>query len=515
MQPKFASFLTLIILSLTFITCKKDKENPPTEIHVATIEISASSLSIGVGDTLKLNAIAKDASGNVLRGKNFTWTSSDVSVAVVDKGVVIGKKEGNATVSASTETKSGTIQIIIEKAISIPHNFVLIKFGSDVPEISQNKVIGFYSALGYAKRDTNAILPLIKDKEENLIFALDNQSNIILMSLVSGTKAQIDAASTALALVRFALNQAGTGDLKPSQLNQSIRSTLSFSQLQNVLQQNLISGSALFDDPNMVLKVVDVAKEVLIASKGLVEGRPAKRDPSEKHDIINTIWKGENLWFQDVTGSDIKLFNDTRLDWIVTSRNESGTIIDEKTLPWLPFKLFEFITALNPPTETNLTVVKPSLTGSFSLTLRQNTVTRGKHSIYLMQNLGLSLLAWVTAPGSGVDKQIECSGQFAQAVLNEKLPGLLTKADASAAKAYFFENLKKIDYEWTYQTLSKCDIPMPKDVKELSSILENWFFCGKNFNLHLLLGQQLSLDIRHLNTGIIHIPKIFARIMVK
>jgi uncharacterized protein YjdB len=57
---------------------------------------------VGVGNTQQLGATARDASGNVLDGVTFTWTSDNLSVATVDgTGKVTAVAAGTATITAN------------------------------------------------------------------------------------------------------------------------------------------------------------------------------------------------------------------------------------------------------------------------------------------------------------------------------------------------------------------------------------------------------------------------------
>jgi IPT/TIG domain/Bacterial Ig-like domain (group 2) len=83
----------------------------------STVEVSAGSASLEVGETIKLTAIAKDKDGNLLSGKTFAWTSSNVAVAaVLPDGSVTGQTVGSATIFASVDGKSGSVQLNVTPA---------------------------------------------------------------------------------------------------------------------------------------------------------------------------------------------------------------------------------------------------------------------------------------------------------------------------------------------------------------------------------------------------------------
>ena len=84
---------------------------------VATVTVTPSTASVIVGQTTTLAATTKDASGNVLTGRTITWTTSNALVATVSaSGVVTGVAAGTATITATSEGKSGTATVTVTLA---------------------------------------------------------------------------------------------------------------------------------------------------------------------------------------------------------------------------------------------------------------------------------------------------------------------------------------------------------------------------------------------------------------
>jgi uncharacterized protein YjdB len=81
---------------------------------VATVTVSPASASVAVGSTVQLTATTKDVNGNVLTGRTITWSSSATSIASVNgTGLVTGMAAGSATITATSEGKSGTSGISV------------------------------------------------------------------------------------------------------------------------------------------------------------------------------------------------------------------------------------------------------------------------------------------------------------------------------------------------------------------------------------------------------------------
>ena len=82
---------------------------------VASVSIAPASASLGVGDTLRLQATVRDANGIVLTGRNVVWSSTAATVASVNAlGLVTGDASGTATISATVDGRSGSATITVE-----------------------------------------------------------------------------------------------------------------------------------------------------------------------------------------------------------------------------------------------------------------------------------------------------------------------------------------------------------------------------------------------------------------
>ncbi len=81
---------------------------------VATVTVSPASASVAVGSTVQLTATTKDANGNVLTGRVITWSSNATAIASVNgTGLVSGIAAGSATITATSEGKSGSSAITV------------------------------------------------------------------------------------------------------------------------------------------------------------------------------------------------------------------------------------------------------------------------------------------------------------------------------------------------------------------------------------------------------------------
>jgi uncharacterized protein YjdB len=84
------------------------------QVPVATVTVSPASGSVATGSTLQLSATTRDAAGNVLTGRTVIWSSSATGIATVSSsGLVTGVAAGSATITATSEGKSGSSAITV------------------------------------------------------------------------------------------------------------------------------------------------------------------------------------------------------------------------------------------------------------------------------------------------------------------------------------------------------------------------------------------------------------------
>ena len=86
---------------------------PPGPVNAVTV--SPTTATVNVGATTTLTATARDANGTIVTGAAITWTTSNAGVATVSSGgVVTGVAVGNATITATSNGKTGTATITVQ-----------------------------------------------------------------------------------------------------------------------------------------------------------------------------------------------------------------------------------------------------------------------------------------------------------------------------------------------------------------------------------------------------------------
>ncbi len=92
-----------------------------TTVPVASVDVTPATATIALNSTVQLIATVKDANGNPIGGATVTWTSGTPSVANVSAhGSVVGLSPGNATISATSQDKTGTAVVTVQPSSGPP-----------------------------------------------------------------------------------------------------------------------------------------------------------------------------------------------------------------------------------------------------------------------------------------------------------------------------------------------------------------------------------------------------------
>ncbi len=87
-----------------------------TPVPVGSVVLSPPTPGIRVTATLTLTPTVKDTNGTIVTDRVIAWTSSSAAVATVTSaGVVTGVAPGTATITATSEGKSGTATVTVTK----------------------------------------------------------------------------------------------------------------------------------------------------------------------------------------------------------------------------------------------------------------------------------------------------------------------------------------------------------------------------------------------------------------
>ena len=102
-----------LIGGLALSACDGTTDPPPVASVVVT---PGATTLLSLGETVQLTASARDASGNAVSGKSFTWTSSDQAIATVSgTGLVTAVTNGSVTITATADGFNGTATVLVDQ----------------------------------------------------------------------------------------------------------------------------------------------------------------------------------------------------------------------------------------------------------------------------------------------------------------------------------------------------------------------------------------------------------------
>src|SRR5205809_192716 len=106
--------LACALLTVLAGGCSTNPTSPSRPTPVAAVGVSPASASVEAGSTVQLTATPKDANGTALHGRAVTWSSDATAFATVNgSGLVTGVAAGPATITATSEGKTGTSAITV------------------------------------------------------------------------------------------------------------------------------------------------------------------------------------------------------------------------------------------------------------------------------------------------------------------------------------------------------------------------------------------------------------------
>ncbi len=108
-----------------------------TPAPVSSVTVSPATQTIVDGNSASYTATLKDAQGNVLTGRTIAWSSSDITVATVDKsGTATSTGPGTTTLTATSEGQSGSATLQVDPvpvtSITVNPPLALVSVGSTV-----------------------------------------------------------------------------------------------------------------------------------------------------------------------------------------------------------------------------------------------------------------------------------------------------------------------------------------------------------------------------------------------
>ncbi|MFP5354133.1 MAG: Ig-like domain-containing protein [Gemmatimonadota bacterium] len=155
--------------------------------ELATIEISARTPNLVVGDTLQLTATLRDAEGTVLAGREVTWVTSVAAgsgvASLSGAGLLTAESVGTVVVEAVSGGQRGALAITVRARVD---ESIVVTFANPLP----NELIGdtLRVVAGVrSDRPLQRVVAVIEGKEYPLVLTPTNRSGVLWMGWIDVT----------------------------------------------------------------------------------------------------------------------------------------------------------------------------------------------------------------------------------------------------------------------------------------------------------------------------------------
>lgn len=114
-----ASSLVRIAGTVLLVACASTADPPGNTgaAPVAQVQVAPAAPALIIGDSVQLTATTRDSTGALLTGRTVTWSTSNALLATVSAtGMVKGIAVGGVTITATSETITGTANVAVAAA---------------------------------------------------------------------------------------------------------------------------------------------------------------------------------------------------------------------------------------------------------------------------------------------------------------------------------------------------------------------------------------------------------------
>ena len=238
------------------LMAKCETRSTTNVIPATGVTLDGNDIKMYVGDAYTLKATITP---NNTTSKNITWTSSNTSVATVNRGIIIGLKEGTTTITAKTNNgKTATAKVTIMKKVIEPYSVSIDKqnatisiggkvtlIASITPYNATNKTITWSSSDNSIATVNNGTVTGVKAGTVNITAKTSNGKTATTKVVVS--KEAINVTSITLNETSITLGAGATSTLKVSYspsnaTNQSVTWTSSNTSVATVSSTGVVKG---------------------------------------------------------------------------------------------------------------------------------------------------------------------------------------------------------------------------------------------------------------------------------
>ena len=283
------------LLSITLLIAACGGSSEP-DVVVASVEVSPTTASPQVGQTLQLSAAVKDAAGTILSGQTVAWSSSAPSVASVSaSGLVTAATLGTTVVTAASGNKVGvaTITVIPPPIASITVSPAIdtILIGESLQLVPTMRDASNNIVTGRTINWTSSATTIATVSSSGLVSGIGDGNVIVTASvdsrIATSTIRVFSRCSTALALP-ITVGQTINGSLATTDCKLTDNTYADGYALQVNVNTNVqIDLTATFDTWLILLALVNGELELVLENDDVDPDDP--NDPNDSHDTNSRI----------------------------------------------------------------------------------------------------------------------------------------------------------------------------------------------------------------------------------
>lgn len=95
--------------------CAEHRSREPTQTNARSLVVWPDTVTLGVGDTLRVRALSRADDDVALQGAGVSWTTSDSTAVAITHGLVTAIGPGWATITATVGGIAGSARVNVAK----------------------------------------------------------------------------------------------------------------------------------------------------------------------------------------------------------------------------------------------------------------------------------------------------------------------------------------------------------------------------------------------------------------
>lgn len=295
---------------------------------VASVQLQPAALSVRVGATGALEARTFDAQGGELIGRVIAWTTSASTVATVNaQGIVSGVSAGTATITATSEGRSGSAVVTVT---SVPVATVVLTPSLDTLSVSESVT------LAASTRDAaGTVLPgrtVTFTSANTGIATVASNGQVVAVAPGSVTITATSEGRTATATIVVLARPVAAVNVTPTTNSVTVGNSAQLSARLTDSQGTVLTGrTTTWTSSSSAIATVDGSGRVTAVSPGNALITATSEGKSGTATVVVSAIPVSTVTVTPSTGN---LFTGSTLSLTATARAASGAVLEGRPITW-------------------------------------------------------------------------------------------------------------------------------------------------------------------------------------